>query len=216
MDQYFNGADSHRMVRRFDFANIELNGVATHDCDPTCGQIAWIYGIRYFKFEADIHFATSTGIGSVSPFDAAYDVNLENHLVGVQLGALYQRPIRPGLGMTATFKGGLYNNHLEHHSRLGSSAEPAVIDGGPDDGEPFEINNSRNHVAFLSEADIGFEGCWHGWTVTATYRAVVATNVGIVTDQIASDFTRIAPNQQISARDQIFLHGGYVGAAYMW
>ena len=91
----------------------------------------------------------------------------------------------------------------------------ATIDGGPNDGIEFFVDNSKDDVAFLGEANFGLEYRFHRcWTATIGYRALAVTGVALPTNQIWHDLRGIQDVQQVDSNGGLILHGAHFGAEY--
>ena len=117
MNNWFQPAQVHRLTCDWEFHNIELNvltilngynggcGVNGTGCGPRLGghgcggcgdcccrprmNVSWLAGFRYFRFDEDLIFASDDGDGVFNGGldEMAYNVEVENNLIGFQLGA---------------------------------------------------------------------------------------------------------------------------------
>ncbi len=222
-DTFVNNAQSHAVFRDSEVHNVELNLLSFgRSCAPgSCGSGRlshhWLAGARFFKFRDDLSFAADTVdqqfTGAAE--ELYYDVDIDNNLVGFQLGGLARYAFTGRLRLDLGLKVGVYGNHISHRSRIGGAAGVATINNGPNNGAEFLVDNSKDDVAMLSEALLGLNYCLSDrWSVIGGYRAVAITGVALPTNQIFPDVRGLQDVQIVDSNGSLILHGGYLGVAY--
>jgi len=184
-------------------------------------NVGWMCGFRYFRFDEGLEFASadsSDQFGVVPRDDMYYTIDVDNHLIGCQLGFQADYAWRQRLHWIAATKFGLYANHINHYSRIIGNRGPAYVGGiGPNAGMLFDVPSSKTDVAFLGELDLGL-----GWHITPRlqasvgYRVVAVTGVALATNQIPYNFAGIQDVADVDSNGSLILHGGYAGAEYCW
>ena len=218
----WDNSAAQRIQRSWNFQNVELNLLQGYNYN--CGSsfsVGMIGGVRYFRFDEGFQYATADAVpvfGADPANEAYYDIDVENHLVGVQLGARANWLMTQRFQLHATPKVGVFNNHVSQMQRIYNSTGTAVVDAGnPLAGTVYDINSSKDDVSLLAELDIGFDyrfSCH--WSINAGYRAVAITGVALATSQIPVSFGDIPGAQDIDNDESLILHGGYLGATYAW
>lgn len=226
VNDLYDAADVHRVRRSWAFHNVEINWLQgygfNHDCG--CGSsldVGLIAGIRYFRFDEGFQYATSDNspIFGIDPTgEAYYDIDVENNLVGVQLGANAAYSVGPRFRFRGTPKIGVFNNHVSQMQRIYNAQGVATVGpGNPLQGQAYDISTSKDDVSFLAELDLGFDyRATNHWSFTAGYRAVALTGVALATHQIPRHFADIPGAQDIDNDQSLILHGAYVGATFSW
>jgi hypothetical protein len=221
---YFNFAEIHRLRRGYEFNNLELNLF----CIPCCGsfccckryEVRWGAGVRYFRFAEDFQYATDVSnltFGDNPAEELYYNIDTENHLLGLQLTGRGDFYVLNCLSVYAGVKAGIYGNYITHQQLLGSGGNVATIDdpGGPFDNEALDINSNRDDVSFLGEIDLGvrwyFTRCL---SASVGYRAVGVTGVALATQQIPDYFEDLNDVRAIDSSGSLLLHGGYARLEY--
>jgi hypothetical protein len=221
---FTDDAEIHVLRRDYEIHNIELNLLQLFGGNPclSCGPGLYynlLAGVRYFKYHERLQFAADTVDRQLTgdPNEIYYDIDLDNHLIGFQVGAEGQYNFTPGLAFDFSGKVGLFANYIDHLSQIGGAAGIAVINNGPNLGTPFYVNNSKTDVSFLAEVNLGlkyrFSRCW---TVAGGYRAVAVTGLAFPTDQIYPDLRGIQDVQLIASNGSMLLHGAYLGAEFCY
>ena len=203
-------------------------GAGACGCEPACCPPAFsMYGscgVRYFRADEEFQYANEYGYytGGVidqaafdgftydSPNELFYNIDVENHLVGAQLGWSMNYCVACKWNFFANSTFGVFNNHINHYQRMYSGG------GGPvrfaQNGETFRVRSDKDDLAFLGELRLGgsydFTCNWRG---VAAYRAVAVTGVATSTDQIPSDFTNREYVAIIDSDNSLIVHGLQVG-----
>jgi len=245
---YF-GAERHRVLRNYEFHNVELNFLAGNyllPCGNPCGaceagvcggkhgchhraglcsvgnrfRLGWSAGVRFIKFDDD--FLYSADFGDITftgaPEEIHYGIDVENYLVGFQVGGRADACLWGRLTGVAETRFGVFGNHIRHHSRIYGLYGAAFVDdaASPYDGRPVDISSTKNDVALLGELRLGLDyQITRCWSVALGYRALAVAGVALSTDQIPRDFVAALDSlDHVDSRGSLLLHGGYFGVEY--
>lgn len=216
----------HRVQREFDFQNLEVNvwqlctSCGGGACDCSRFRFNWLAGVRYFRFNENLLFgadAYETQLTFDDDDELYYNIDVQNYLVGFQLGNELEYSLSCKWTLDMGVKLGLYGNNIKHVSEIGGGYGVATIDNGPFAGRAFYVNNRKKDVAFLGEARIGLQYCINPcWTATLGYRAFAVTGVALPSEQIYPDLRGINDVEIIDSNGSLILHGGYAGLEYCW
>jgi hypothetical protein len=195
-------------------------------CDQQCSPLAFsMYGsagLRYFRADDEFMYASEFNGGTQAAFDGwsyaddnelFYDIEVDNHLLGPQLGwTMNYCYCKWNFFMNSTF--GVFGNHIEHNQRMYSGGGGTVYfynaTGGA--GEEFDVDSDKDDIAFLGELRLGgsYDLSCH-WRGVLAYRAVAITGVATSTDQIPSDFSNPYWVQIIDSDSSMIVHGVQTG-----
>ncbi len=222
VEGYFNNAMEHRLRRTNELHNLELNVIegnrSSRGCSPWSRQM--LFGIRYFKFDEDLVFATldqgGTWGGNGGLDEVRLSDSISNDLLGAQVGCLFQRQIGSRASFFITPKFGIYNNHIQNRFDLrrgdGTAAMPSSFSGV---NGSYPVEASTNVVSFLSEANIGLQyQLSNRWTLLGGYRVVAITGVGLADNQIPQYLVDIPEIADINTDGSLVLHGAFFGVSY--
>ncbi len=219
----FNGAARHRLVRDYEFQNVEVNLWGnTHGWEPAGGlQVGWQAGIRFFRLRDSLQFMSdaSDGVFTGAVDEVTYAVDTQNRLLGVQFGGLAQRGFKDRWNASAAIKVGLFGNHITNNSTLGGSAGSAFVDDAtnPFDGNAYRLHTDKDDVAILGEIDLGLTyQIRERWRAFFGYRAVAISGVGLSTNQFPTDFSNLTEAGVIQSNGSLILHGGYAGIELLY
>lgn len=221
---WYNNAARHSVTRWNQFHNVEINLLGNPGCfscqDTCCSspriQLGWLAGVRYFLFDHGFSFCTDETdyVFSGAVNELHYQVDVDNHLIGFQLGGAADFLITQRLRSFATLKFGLYGNHINHTSQVFGGAGHAYINnpGSEYDGVAYNLNSYKNDVAFLGELNLG--GSFQvseRVRLIGGYRAVAVTGVALDTEQIPQYFGDVAGVRNIDSNGSLILHGAFGG-----
>ena len=148
---------------------------AADACEPACGSpfnITGLCGFRYLRVDDDFEYASmwgydadGTGSGPLDPASETfytpwdglgnelfYDINVENHLIGFQLGGNMNYCVSCKWNVFWDSNFGLYNNHMTSYQRVYGELGPATW---TQSGEDATLRSNKDDVAFVGEMQIG-------------------------------------------------------------
>jgi len=220
-------------IIRFPVCNVSCGGGCDTACDP-CGRepkcapmVFSMYGscgVRYFRAEDEFNYASEFN-GGTQPggFDGwsynddnelYYDIEVENQLLGPQLGwTMNYCYSRWNFFANSTF--GVFGNHIEHDQRMWSGGGGAVYFYDPatgGTGRQFDVESDKDDIAFLGELRLGgsYDFSCH-WRGVLAYRAVAISGIANSTDQIPTDFTNAEWVAIIDSDNSMIVHGLQTG-----
>jgi hypothetical protein len=220
---------AQRVRTNFWAQNLELNFLRlplyTGGCDP-CGPtfaMTGLCGVRWFRVDDDFEFGTEWGdVGTDpdgwdynSPNELYHDIQMENNLVGFQLGAnmCYSFATRWTAFWDTNF--GVYNNYITQYQRMYNGVNGPVQFA--QDGRDFSVRSEKNDLAFLGEMRLGGA---YGFTESCrgvlAYRAVAITGIALAPDQIQPAYTDWASTALINADGSIIIHGIQTGVEFSY
>jgi hypothetical protein len=217
--QVYNAADRHRVTRDNSINNLEFNVLRNGGCFTGFGCRNAYYellgGFRWFQFDESF---TYSAINSVAPWpnQLDYGINVQNTLLGFQLGGRTEWCLTEKLRLTTGLRGGLFNNRISHDSRISDTAGiDATIMGGPYNGAMYDFSSTKNDIAFLGELDTGFVYQISCRTrLNFGYRLIAVNGVALAPNQFPYNFTDANDIQRIDSNGSLLLHGGYAGAQF--
>jgi hypothetical protein len=223
-DDFFTATQMLRNCRNFNYHNVEVNFLH-NTCpfpNPCCrGQFVWLLGARYLQLDEDFCLGsdfTSEAFGDDPANELFYTINVENRLVGFQLGGIWERCLAHNFALRVASKGGIFANDIDYSQRLNNGAGVnATVNNGPFAGQDFDITDDKIDVSFVGELFAG--GSYQispRWRATAGYRAVFATGVATPLGQIPNNYADLGSVLSVDADDSLVLHGAVVGAEYTW
>lgn len=233
INAWYTNADTQRLTRGYQFHNIEANllggslcgGVGNYAFNaPGCCNsrlaLSWLAGVRYFRFTEDFEFASSFGDPTYdnSLNDMFYNIDVENNLIGGQIGGRAQYCVTNKVSLYTAAKVGVYGNHITHDSRIGNAYGAAYVNdptAGIWNGAAFDIHSTKNDVAILGEIDLGvayYVTC--NLKATFGWRTLGLTGVALAENQIPRNFTDLGDVQSIDSACGLILTGGYAGLEY--
>jgi len=208
--------------RTYDYRNFELNLLKM---PFVCGgpgsraRLALLAGARYFRGDESFGLATdllNETFGDNPNNELIYQNDVENHLVGFQLGALLDYQLISRVSGMLSWKVGVYNNHMRMEQAVAGGNGNAIVNAGPFTGQAFAVNSSKDDVAYLAELGAGLSYSAHRWRVSLGYRAIAVSGFAQAISQIPYDFTDLASAAAIQDHDTLILHGAYSGLEFTW
>lgn len=197
-------------------------------CEPQYCSTFSMYGscgARYFRVDDEFLYATEFGSytggvidqGAYNGFsydnsnELFYNVDVENHLVGAQVGWSMNYCVACRWNFFCNSNFGLYNNHINHYQRLWSGGDGTVR--FVQTGETMSVRSNKDDIAFLGELRLGGSydiSC--NWRAVAAYRAVAVAGLATSTDQIPDEFTNSEYVAIIDSDNSMIIHGLQLGA----
>lgn len=225
----------HGLERNWNFHNFEVNlwefgspmgamgygasGCGDMGCAPARSRINWLFGVRYFRFDEGLIFGSDAfePVFDDDPNELLYCINVQNNLVGFQVGGDLQHCLSPCWTAQAGTKLGIYGNHIQQTQEIRGTQGTAIVNNGPFAGEAFSIDSTKSDVAMLGELNAGLSYCFHSrWTATFGVRAVGVTGVAAASDQIYPDLRGLNDLCMIDSCSALILYGGYGTLSYCW
>ncbi len=212
---WFDGAEEHRLWRRNEFHNLEINLIREQLAwaDESYWDIGWSVGIRYFRFEEQLTFGSLRQGGSwgQSGAEAYFSERISNNLLGVQFGFDAAYNVYNGVRLFVTPKVGLYNNYMDQTFR--AYTNDGRVGAGPYGS--FPVNSTKNCISFLTQIDIGAD--WQfsrNWSARVGYRVVAVTGMGLADEQFPQYMVDTPEIANIQHYSSLVLHGAFVGVTY--
>lgn len=220
---FFFNADRHRVQRSYEAHNFELN-LWGHNFTSGCGplQLGWTAGVRYLRFDEDFLYSSDVNdvVFSGAPEELHYGIDVENNLIGFQLGGRADYCVGPRLNFFAATKVGIFGNHIRHRSRIfGATSQAFVGDPTiPFFGQDVDITSSKDDFAMIGDLSIGANWCINPcWAITAGYRAVGVSGVALSTNQVPVDFIAALDSvRAVDSNGSLILHGAFVGVNFCY
>ncbi len=191
-------------------------------CNDSCGLGFSMYGscgVRYFHIDDDFLYASEfnpnggshayDGFSYDNEYELCYDVEVENSLVGPQVGWTTGYCCgRWSLFCNSTF--GIFNNHMNVLQRVWSGGGDEVQFS---DGSNASVRSSKDSVAFLGELRVGTAyDITCNWRAIVAYRAVAITGLATSVDQMSNDYSDRYAVGVIDSDNSMVIHGVQVGA----
>jgi hypothetical protein len=148
-----------------------------------------------------------------------YDNNTTNNLVGFQLGGVGNYCVGRRLNLYALSKAGIYNNHSQLYSRIGTNGgmpESATITAGNAyNGNDYLVNATQNNAAFLGEIGTGLG--WRisrGWSANVGYRVIGVSGIATAVNTLPDNPRHLGNVAEFNNTSSLLLHGVTVGGMY--
>lgn len=226
VDNFFQASQYMSVTRTYDYRNFEVNFLRlpyTFQGMNGKARLALLAGARYFHGKESFELF-SDSVNEIRGDDPANEVaylnEVENHLVGFQVGGVLNLQCSNRLSGQFGTKVGIYNNHMTQFQSVASDpggGGGAIIAAGPDAGQAFALETKKDDVAFLGEFDAGLAYCVNSsWRVTGGYKVLAVSGYADSLNQIPYTFTSLSTNGLIQDNNSLILHGIYVGAEYAW
>jgi hypothetical protein len=241
---FFDASAGHSVYRDSDVQNIEFNMIYRPGCFGACGDGAcgggacgygdsgygascsnpWsvelLAGIRYFRFEDFLRYGGVEGgasFGDLGGMREAYmQSDVENHLIGFQIGALIDYNVARCWTLYARPKFGIYGNSMNHNFNVRRGDE---LENGYNwvTGDTFPARSNGTDVSFLAEVDLGVRWDYNcHWSAFAAYRAVAVTGVALSDDQFPTALADIPSIRAIDSNGSLVVHGLVAGLQFQF
>ncbi len=215
VDDIYNAGNEHRIIRSSSLYNLELNVLRNGGQFQTArcrtASYEFVMGFRWFQFDEDFSYRTYTPQAGY-PARMDYDLDVNNLLLGAQIGGRTEMCLTDRIRMTAGTKLGIFNNHVESEQFITDTMTLSQIASGPYAGTDYSFMDDKNDIAFLGELNLGMLYMISRNTrLNIGYRAVGVSGVALALDQIPSDFTYIPAIRDINSNGSLLLHGAYFG-----
>jgi hypothetical protein len=190
----FHNAQAQRQEYTSTFHSVELNRKWWG-----WDVISTTIGFRYLHIGEDYRFDSlnlTEGLGT-------FDIDTKNNLLGAQLGLDMYQPLGRGT-ISMQSKAGIYGNYIEGNAGL--------VNAGV---RQFAIGDEKGQLAF--EAEMGFFAKFQVLprvNIQAGYEFWYVYGVATPTAQRISTF--LSQDDSFDSEDDIFYHGGSIGAEVVW
>ena len=209
-----NTSSSWRLYRQTEIHNFEWhalrNGGTARGLFGGTTNLEWLAGVRWLKFSEDIRFAANNFTGNGYPQLSIFDLDVENNLVGLQLGARMERCFGKRTSLALGTKFGVYNNDIYTRQSIRDGAGTfATVPSGPVD---YNFTSRKDELATLGELDLGLNYQFsNSLRANFGYRAIGVTSVALAADQIPFNFQDTQEIQRVKSNGSLLLHGVYFG-----
>ncbi len=161
-----------------------------------------LVGLRFVDYNERINFNT---VASDNVGRGFFQQNLDNLMIGAQVGANMYRPISQRLSVGGWTKLGVFANFSENRSFLSNRAATLV-----------NSNRSDTDIAGLLQGGIGARyRILPRLDLTAGYEALILPGVATVGEQNTFPLTQTSSND-VQANDTVFFHGANVGFEFSY
>lgn len=212
LDHFYDNAAYHRIQRRNEFHNVELNLLSgtTYNSGNWC-SLGWLAGVRYFRFDESLLFAGASAnndfMSAGGTESAFYQIDVENNLTGGQVGGQVNWFLGPNVRLFAAPSVGIYANSISHQSR--------VLRG--DGLEAFTIRSHKIDAATLAQLDLGVSASFASWVGGYIgYRVVSVSGMGLSDNQIPANLSDAGGIARIDSNGHLLLHGWTAGLQFSW
>lgn len=225
INDFFQDSSLFEVRRNFDYANFEWNFFRyPYIFEPNGGigpKFAMMMGFRMFRADEELSFFSDSldqNPGNDRANELIYASEVENRLAGFQIGSLMDYMLTPKLGLRLLAKTGIYRNQIESRKAITDGDNNFATFGiGADAGQNYDIESEYEDLAFLTEADFGFNyAVNHKWRLLVGYRALAIAGYADAVDQIPSQFDSFGAGATIHNSGSLILHGGYIGGEFIW
>jgi hypothetical protein len=186
---------------------------------PNCRyQGSWSLGVRHFILDEKFRLDTSSSLNASltptgpQPARARFDVDTTNNLTGIQVGTDAWICILPGLRAGGELQAGVYGNHINVNTTIGTNTIAA------DFTEPQDTND----VAFIGQANLlATYRINYQWTARVGYQFLFVEGVALAPENFnpalpVAIFPTGSRVPTINDNGNVFYHGWNVGVEYMW
>lgn len=228
----FNGFDQtdrarqHSLSYSSEINNFELS-VRKRFTAPNCRiQYSWLAGVRYFYLLEDFnHFTLGGDSDPVAPGlqsrgSMNYDVRARNSLTGFQLGGDLWATLIPGVRFGADLKAGVYGNYANQGTNIMSLDSVGAA-------TTFAESVNSNDISMIAEANLMF--LWRlgpHWTIKSGYNLLFLEGVALAPENFnatppnilttGGGFTFPTRTSTLNDDGNVFYHGAFLGAEWMW
>ncbi len=211
---WFDNAHAVRLFRNDEFHNVEINFMYLPCCD-SCSrfQLTALAGVRFFRFTEGLEwdqFADPANVPVGFSDEAITHVDVQNNLVGFQIGAYMNYRVCNSVYVFAAPKIGIFGNHINAHNSMAlADGTPATFDAN---GDVLNFHNSRNVFSMLGSIDVGVNWAFApNWSLVGGYRVVALTGVALGDNQIPQFFADEAGWKNVNTNGSLILHGAFAG-----
>ena len=139
--------------------------------------------------------------------------NVENDLVGFQLGCRNEVCLTKRISAFGGISTGIFNNRVNtFQSFFNQDQQLARLTSGDFAGEEFQGGDQQDQVAILGELNVGLTyQINHRLRARLGYRTFGVAGVALAADQIPTNFSDPSRIQTARTNGSLLLHGGFLG-----
>ncbi|HEY2413631.1 MAG TPA: hypothetical protein VGI40_15380 [Pirellulaceae bacterium] len=212
----FSSANFQQISYQSTFDSFEINW-RKRWMAPNCRyQGSWTLGVRHFILDEKFRFSSSSTANGFLPQFGAFvpargqdDTDTTNDLTGFQIGTDAWVCLLPGLRIGGEFQGGVYGNHMNINTTVGSNLTSAQ----------FREKLQSNDVSFIGQANLlatyRFNYQWSG---RIGYQFLYVDGVALASENFNATPPLVSPLHvpRLNDNGNVFYHGWNVGLEYMW
>lgn len=213
LQTFFNNADSNYTFRSNEFHNIEFNMLRNGGSYTTRhgrnGTFELLGGFRWFQFNEDWGMGAFSAAGD--PTAVEFGIEMENTLLGLQLGGRSDLELSDKWSTSITTKLGFFNNRVNQTQGIATNTGAFAFrtTSGVDD---YDYSSSKDDFSMLGELDMALNyRISNKSRLKFGYRVIGISGVALALDQIPNDFTLDAEINSINSNGNLILGGGYAG-----
>ena len=219
---YFDNAHIHRVSRRDQFQNFEVNAMRRVAYGPGGLLFTGLAGARYFRFRDSLSFASVAGghnFGDDGGADEAYyDTSVTNNLMGFQMGGRVDWFVVPRWRLFAQPMFGIFGNHATINANVysGNGLQGNVQNiFNTNVTSPFLVQSSKNRVALMGQIDLGTNlQITPRFSAFAAYRVMAFSRMALADNQIPPFLVDQAAIRDIQMNGNLVLHGVIMGGQF--
>jgi hypothetical protein len=215
VSDWFNGAQEHRIWRRDEIHNAEVNIIRGQWANVygSNWDFALSFGPRYFRFSESLRFGSlrigGTWGGNGGMDEAYISDDITNNLVGGQVGLNFGYNCFNGaLRFFMIPRVGGYNNSVSSHYQVIRGDGLVAMDN--DRVVPIISDSSTSVFSMISQVDIGVEWFFaRQWSASFGYRVVAVSGIGLADHQFPSYINASNDAAIINTNGDLMLHGAF-------
>jgi Putative beta barrel porin-7 (BBP7) len=211
---WFDNAHRVRLTRDDEFHNVEINFMYLPCCD-SCSrfQMTALAGVRFFRFSEGLEwdqFADPANVPVGFSDEAITKVDVQNNLVGFQIGAYMNYRVCNSVCLFAAPKIGIFGNHINAHNSMAlADGTQATLDAN---GDVLSFHNVKDVFSMMGSIDVGVNWAFApNWSFVGGYRVVAVTGVALGDNQVPQFFADEAGWKNINTNGSLILHGAFAG-----
>jgi hypothetical protein len=212
---WFDGAQEHRIWRRDEIHNAEVNIIRGQWANAygSNWDFALSFGPRFFRFSESLRFGSlrvgGTWGGNGGVDEAYISDDITNSLWGGQVGLnMGYNCFNGALRFFMTPKVGGYNNSVTSTYQVVRG--DGMIATDTERGVPVYVEASRSSFAMISQVDLGVEWFFaRQWSASFGYRVVAVSGIGLADHQFPTYVNASNDVANINTNGDLILHGAF-------
>jgi hypothetical protein len=225
---WFDNASEHRLWRRDEVHNVEINFVRGQWCygQNSPWDLGWSMGLRYFRFQESWRFGSLAGPFTQASgpipgpyhywgeagglYEAYINDRITNNFIGPQLGFELGYNMGCNLRFYLAPKVGIYVDHIDNNFQAYLGNGVIATTGSSGVQGTYPVDSSTDPVSFLTQVDVGLDWKFaRQWSAQIGYRILAASRIGLADAQIPFYVVDIPAIADIDKNGDLFMHGGY-------